>query len=65
MEERKIIGRLLIISRDELTFLEKGYSDNMPDYVKQECKEIRASMRWLENKVNEINVKEFGVAENV
>lgn len=57
MDELRIISRLLIITRDELAFLEKGYGQDKPDYVQTEVKELRASMGWLEQKVQVLNDK--------
>jgi triphosphoribosyl-dephospho-CoA synthetase len=47
MDERVIIARLQTIARDELTFLQKGYGTDMPDYVKTETQELLASISWL------------------
>ena len=57
MDEMRIISRLLIVARDELTFLERGYGENKPDYVQTEVKELKASMGWLEQKAQALNDK--------
>lgn len=59
MNERVILERLSIVARDEFTFLERGYGkENVPDYVQQELKELRASISWLNERLKLLDKKE-------
>lgn len=58
MEQATIINRLLIISRDELAFLQRGYGEDAPDYVRTEAKELLAGISWLQEKAKALGIQE-------